>query len=182
MAQQLLNLGAVVDDGTGDDLRTGGDKINDNFTELYAGLALLDTWTWSTNVTEVIFSTGLSGLSRVALLVRGVTLAASGTRNIQVSSDGGSTWRSTSGDYVSMGPGGTESNATSIPIHTTGTTSARGGVLTIEGWNLAAPKFTLIPPSSSNYLITHAVPLDAIRLFGSAGGNLTAGSAWLYGR
>lgn len=39
MAQQTINIGAVANDGTGDDLRTAGDKINDNFTELYASLA-----------------------------------------------------------------------------------------------------------------------------------------------
>lgn len=38
MAQQTINLGAVANDGNGDDLRAGGDKINDNFTELYASL------------------------------------------------------------------------------------------------------------------------------------------------
>lgn len=36
MAQQTVNIGTVANDGTGDNLRTGGDKINDNFTELYA--------------------------------------------------------------------------------------------------------------------------------------------------
>lgn len=35
MAQQIINLGGAADDGTGDDLRSGGEKINDNFTELY---------------------------------------------------------------------------------------------------------------------------------------------------
>lgn len=35
MAQQTINLGAAPDDGTGDTLRAGGDKINDNFDELY---------------------------------------------------------------------------------------------------------------------------------------------------
>lgn len=35
MAQQMINLGAVADDGTGDTLRAGGQKINENFTELY---------------------------------------------------------------------------------------------------------------------------------------------------
>jgi Bacteriophage T4 gp9/10-like protein. len=38
MAQQTINLGTVANDGTGDTLRDAGDKINDNFTELY-GLA-----------------------------------------------------------------------------------------------------------------------------------------------
>jgi hypothetical protein len=36
MAKQDLNLGTVADDGTGDKLRTGGQKIKDNFDELYA--------------------------------------------------------------------------------------------------------------------------------------------------
>lgn len=35
MARQIINLGAVAGDGTGDPIRTGGDKINDNFLELY---------------------------------------------------------------------------------------------------------------------------------------------------
>lgn len=36
MTQQLIVLGTVANDNTGDPLRTGGDKINDNFDELYA--------------------------------------------------------------------------------------------------------------------------------------------------
>lgn len=36
MAQQTIGIGADPNDDTGDTLRIGGDKINDNFTELYA--------------------------------------------------------------------------------------------------------------------------------------------------
>ena len=35
MGKQIINIGASANDNTGDDLRSGGDKINDNFTELY---------------------------------------------------------------------------------------------------------------------------------------------------
>ena len=35
MAYQAIGLGAVADDGTGDNLREGADKVNDNFVELY---------------------------------------------------------------------------------------------------------------------------------------------------
>jgi hypothetical protein len=35
MAQQIINIGAAANDRTGDTWRTGGDKINDNFTELF---------------------------------------------------------------------------------------------------------------------------------------------------
>lgn len=38
MAKQLINLGTVVNDGTGDVLRVGAQKINENFTELYTFL------------------------------------------------------------------------------------------------------------------------------------------------
>ena len=38
MAYQSIGLGSSANDGTGDDLRTGGDKINDNFVELYTKL------------------------------------------------------------------------------------------------------------------------------------------------
>jgi len=36
MANQTINIGATANDGSGDPLRTAFDKINDNFTELYA--------------------------------------------------------------------------------------------------------------------------------------------------
>ena len=36
MAQEVINIGAQADDGTGDTIRRAGIKINNNFTELYA--------------------------------------------------------------------------------------------------------------------------------------------------
>ena len=39
MAKQLLNIGSSANDGTGDTIRAGGDKINDNFNEIYSGTA-----------------------------------------------------------------------------------------------------------------------------------------------
>jgi hypothetical protein len=38
MTQQIINIGALAEDRTGDGLRVGGDKINANFTELYKGI------------------------------------------------------------------------------------------------------------------------------------------------
>ena len=35
MAYQSLEIGTAANDGTGDTLRAGGDKINDNFSEIY---------------------------------------------------------------------------------------------------------------------------------------------------
>jgi hypothetical protein len=36
MAQQIINIGILPNDGTGDPLRVAYNKINDNFDELYA--------------------------------------------------------------------------------------------------------------------------------------------------
>tara|TARA_Y100000289_G_scaffold35945_1_gene35438 strand:- start:628 stop:1488 length:861 start_codon:yes stop_codon:yes gene_type:complete len=41
MAQQNINVGATGNDGTGDDLRTAGTKINNNFSELYGDVSVL---------------------------------------------------------------------------------------------------------------------------------------------
>lgn len=38
MAKQSLGLGSAANDNTGDTLRAGGDKINDNFDEIYTAL------------------------------------------------------------------------------------------------------------------------------------------------
>ena len=48
MAYQALGLGSSANDGTGDDLRTGGDKINDNFVEVYTKLGNGSTLTSDT--------------------------------------------------------------------------------------------------------------------------------------
>ena len=33
MAKQVINIGALANDGTGDTLRAAFDKVNDNFTD-----------------------------------------------------------------------------------------------------------------------------------------------------
>ena len=57
MSYQSIGLGTVADDGTGDTLRVGGDKVNDNFVEIYT---LLGTGTdlctgITTDATDVTF-------------------------------------------------------------------------------------------------------------------------------
>ncbi len=52
MAQQIINIGALPNDGTGDPLRVAYGKINDNFDELYAGDGSL--------VTRIIAGSGIT--------------------------------------------------------------------------------------------------------------------------
>ncbi|MFZ9679636.1 MAG: hypothetical protein ACO3BH_14905 [Quisquiliibacterium sp.] len=52
MAQQTINIGAIANDNTGDTLRGAGQKINDNFDEIYASLPLVAPATWVPTLTD----------------------------------------------------------------------------------------------------------------------------------
>jgi len=71
MALQTLGLGTTEGDGTGDSIRDGGDKINDNFSEIYT---LLGTGT--------ALSSGISATATV------VTLAAPSITGVASFADG----------------------------------------------------------------------------------------------
>lgn len=43
MAKQVINIGAIANDGTGDQLRTSFNKVNSNFTEVYNDITSLNT-------------------------------------------------------------------------------------------------------------------------------------------
>jgi len=80
MTQQLLDLGTTPNDGTGDTLRAAGDKINDNFTELYnEGIAgsdplLLSGLNWST-LTHSGTSQNYSATGDIAFIPDGGSIA-----------------------------------------------------------------------------------------------------------
>ena len=74
MAYQALGLGTTIGDGTGDTIRAGGDKINDNFVEIYS---LLGTGTALT-----------SGISATATVV---TLAGPSITGVASFADGSNT-------------------------------------------------------------------------------------------
>ena len=88
MAYQALGLGTNANDGTGDDLRTGGDKINDNFVEIYTKLgtgsalssdtvALLTATQTMTNKT--LTSPTISGTVTAATITTLTTAGITGT-------------------------------------------------------------------------------------------------------
>ena len=88
MAYQALGLGTTANDGTGDDLRTGGDKINDNFVEIYTKLGT------GTALTSGI-SADASTVTLTGAILGGTTTTASGnlivdpaTQIVEVRGDG----------------------------------------------------------------------------------------------
>ena len=63
MAKQTIDLGTVPNDDTGDTLRAGGDKINDNFTELYDRTGFFDYNDLATTGTPIAVTPGTSPLA-----------------------------------------------------------------------------------------------------------------------
>ena len=57
MARQVINTGTVANDGTGDNLRVGGGKVNNNFSELYTAFGDGSTLTAGTFVTTTSSNT-----------------------------------------------------------------------------------------------------------------------------
>ena len=54
MAYQSIGIGTTADDGTGDSLRIGADKVNDNFVELYTKLGDASSLTIGISATATV--------------------------------------------------------------------------------------------------------------------------------
>lgn len=93
MTQQVINIGASANDGTGDPLRQAFTKINNNFSELYARGAAGSNFDLSDNDIEATNSNGginliPNGTGKVVVEDDSVTVAISKTVSNQVGSAG----------------------------------------------------------------------------------------------
>ena len=148
----------------------------------FARWELAASWTFSSNVTQVDF-TNLSAYSELRIMVRDITLSVSGVLVLQVSSDNGSTWKTTSGEYSFFSDAGVSTDNTLIGIYSTIATAVRSGVVYIIGWNLAQPKPVWVSRSTAiGLVINDAEACNAIRAIPNNGGNMTGGSIYVYGR
>lgn len=97
MSKQTIGIGAAANDNTGDTLRTGGTKINDNFSELYTAIGNGTNLTISvTNpaVGQVLRYNGTSFIPSdytnltAALDVNGNSIISSSNGNINIAANG----------------------------------------------------------------------------------------------
>jgi len=128
MAYQELELGTAADDGTGDSLRVGGDKINDNFVEFYTALG-----------TGTAISSGISADASIVTLVApiiteidsGSTITLDATTDIILDADGGDIFFKDAGTTF-----GSATNTSGNLIIKSGTTTAAtfaGANVTLAG-------------------------------------------------
>lgn len=167
MAQQTINIGSAPDDGTGDTLRDGGDKINDNFTELYTDKADKAGGTFTGDIIvpdEAYDATAWNGSlevptknavrDKIESLGSGITeLDDIPDVNAPTPSNGDVlTWDSTPGEWVSAAPTG-GSNALDDLTDVDAPTPSDGDVLTFDSgsgdWVSAAPTSGGTPSGTS---------------------------------
>ena len=98
MAKQTLGLGSAANDNTGDTLRVGGDKINDNFNEIYTGIG---------NGTTLSVSVTNAAVGQV-LRYNGSTFLPSDYTNLTAGLDvNGNSIVSSSNGNINIAPNGT---------------------------------------------------------------------------
>ena len=110
MAKQAIGLGSTANDGTGDSLRVGGDKINDNFDEIYT--------TYGDGSTLTPFTTGTSTLTNKTFNLTNNTLTGTIAEFNTALSDG---------DFATLSGTETLSNKTLTAVG--GTVSRTGDLL-----------------------------------------------------
>ena len=132
MAYQAIGLGTTEGDGTGDSIRDGGDKVNDNFVEIYT---LLGTGT--------ALSSGISATATVVTLtspvISGVLALGDGSASAPSLTNDGDTNTGiyfSASDTVSVTTGGTKR----LDIDSTGldVTGAITATTTIQGTTITA--------------------------------------------
>jgi len=104
MTKQIIGTGVVANDGTGDTLRSGGRKINDNFAELYGALGLsggIPTLVNQINAGEGISVNATSGVVTVTN-----TLPNRGSFNTIVTSGGSPVTTHLVQDTLTLAAGG----------------------------------------------------------------------------
>jgi hypothetical protein len=101
MAQQTINIGSLANDGTGDTLRDAFDKVNDNFTEVYAvtsgALHLLEQHTASSSATLDFTSWYSATYDEYVIEFVGIAAATNSVHPyVRFSTNGGSSYDSSS--------------------------------------------------------------------------------------
>lgn len=162
-------------------------SVEENFYQIFqsngdsgnSGWALIETRTCTGNPNEDFINLG--GYSEIRVSIRLVTNSVGGLRSLRVSTDNGSTYLAASGDYIDFSTSGLEANVTLMVFHLNNSIAARTGEIIIEGCDLSDPKF-VNSTSGDTYVIPTASEINAVRVLGNAGGNLDAGTIYIFGR
>jgi hypothetical protein len=113
-----------------------------------------------------------------------ITKSVSGVTAVRLSIDNGATFFTASGDYQTVATTGIGTNTDGIALHVTNATGARAGLMYLFGINVTST-FKVANALNTGTPVVFAAsssPINAIRVYPTAGGNLTGGTITVYGR
>ena len=195
MAFQSIGLGSTADDGTGDTIRVGGDKINDNFTEIYTLLGTGTALTSGLSATSSVVTLAGPSITGVASFADGsasapsitntgdtntgvffsaadeVAITTGGTQRFKVTAsgieiaDGGNIGSASDTEAMSISSGGVVAFSASLQVKN-GATSA-GFIEFFEDSDNGTNKATLIgPASTADVTLTLPAVTDTVAVVG----------------
>jgi hypothetical protein len=127
---------------------------------------------------------GLSGYSDIMITCEAIGQSIAGIPFIQVSTDNGSTWWITSGDYVLVASGGTVLNSGGMAMIDTTATAARTCGAWLYAINVTGTQKSMIAMDRSNNhrFIANTNPITGVRIATTGGGVFNAGRVFCHGR
>ena len=173
MAKQTINIGAVANDGTGTNLRSGATIINDNFNEIYTALGNGSSITLTATPTELNLLAGATAIvtstNAVALTNKTINASSNTLSNIANSSLTNSSFsiRDDSSSAISIALGGTLKIKSNDGITTT---VSQGDTINIQLDN------TVVTSTSINTLSNKTIVASSNTISGLTNTNLN-GSA-----
>lgn len=164
----------------------GGASINTTGTQSGVHSVIkAATWNFSAAVGNVGI-TGLSSYTDVLIIARSVTKSVATPLVLQVSVDNGSSYYSTSGDYILTSTAGAESNQSHFGQIIPGAiTAARTGTISVFGMKVSGvPKMSqqTVANNGAHFLVASLLAINAIRAIPTGGGNLTGGQIFVMAR
>ena len=154
MAQQTINIGATANDGTGDQLRTAFDKVNDNFVEIYTELGgtslsnvKISGNTISTDDINGNLTLDPNGTGTI-ILANATTASSTLTVTGATAVNGGFAAAGTSGTFITFGA------ADATPTVAGGNLFKTGGAVTVTTFDDGVAGQTI------NVISAHAVTYD----------------------
>ncbi len=130
--------------------------------------------------------TGLAGYTELRVMLALVGTGTTAIPWLRVSTDNGSTYLASSGDYNGINTNGVLNALTAMPFLSTSTTTTRTCQIVLYGINLAAPKMGTALFFSNDSIGNNYLPgtgaITAVRVLNSTGANFTTGTIYLFGR
>ena len=145
MAFQSIEIGTAAKDGTGDTIRNGGDKINDNFSEIYTLLGTGTALTSGISATSSVVSLSSPTMTGVVSFADG----SAGAPSITNSGDTNTGIFFSAADQVAITTGGTAR----LTISSTAATFA-GGILVADDGDIGSASATDAIQISSAGIVT----------------------------